>query len=56
MNLVNMNLYCCYAKGRWFDSLFGSGRRSIVSATLKTRSDEADVAVVSRNSRAAVFR
>ena len=37
-------------------SLVGSGRRSIVAATLKTRSDGADVAVIPRSCRAATFR
>ena len=37
-------------------SLIGSGRRSIVVATLKIGSDGTDVAVIPRSSRAEAFR
>jgi len=57
MNLVELNLYCCYAPrviGSTL-SLGGSGRRSIVAAMLKIHSDGADVTVIP-SSRAAAFR
>jgi len=48
-------LYCCYAEGRWFDSLLGwlGAMQHYGCNTKSWCSDRADVAVIPRNTRTA---